>query len=182
MAGGKAKNNALKVGLGEAGDTATTRRVGPQGVENVLQGGGTSEITVWFGDLGPFGGNGEKGRRSTHDFSQTNHGEVSAADSRRDIGDALGRSSAGSGRNTAVNELYMETTSNRDTVGGVATNIQSVCRGEGIQGGWAQDGGLVTLRGDREATSGNLDRSLTGSKEEEDTGRDSHTVGDRGRW
>ena len=46
MADGKAKHHVHKVGLGEAGDTATTRRGGPQGVGIFLQGGGTSNITI----------------------------------------------------------------------------------------------------------------------------------------
>ena len=53
----------LQVDLGGAGDTATNRKGGPQGIINVLQGGGTSNITVWFGELSPFGGNGEESIR-----------------------------------------------------------------------------------------------------------------------
>ena len=54
--------------------------------------------------------------------------------SRRDMGDAWGDSSAGSGCNTVRNDLYRETTGNFGTVGGVSTNIQSVCRGERLRG------------------------------------------------
>ena len=75
-----------KVGLGEAGDTTKTRRGKHQGVRNVLQGGGTSNITLWFGVLGPFGGNVEEGRRSTHIFSQADHGEARASESGKDMG------------------------------------------------------------------------------------------------
>ena len=49
-------------------------------------------------------------------------------DSRRDMGDNQGRSSAGSVMNVVRNDLYRETTGNRGIVGGVATNIRSVCR------------------------------------------------------
>ena len=118
--------------MGEDGDTATTRRGIPQGVGNVLQGGGTSNITVLFGYFGPFGGNGEEGRRNTNRFSLIDHGEYSAADSRRYMGDAQGRSSARSGRNTVVNDIYRETIDNRVTVGGVATDIRSVFRVESL--------------------------------------------------
>ena len=88
MVGRKAKHHARKVGLGEARYTTMTRRGGSQGVGNILQGGGTINMTVWFAYLGPFGGNGEKGRRITHIFSHTDHGEASAVGSRRDMGDA----------------------------------------------------------------------------------------------
>ena len=77
-----------------------------QGVSNVLQGGITSDINIWFRDLGPFGGNGKEGRRSTHIFSQTDHKEASAEDSRQDMGDAQGGSSVGRGGNIFGNDLY----------------------------------------------------------------------------
>ena len=59
LAGVKTKHLACKVGMGEAWDTATTRRGRFQGVGKVLKGIGTSNITVWFRDLCPFGGNGK---------------------------------------------------------------------------------------------------------------------------
>ena len=106
MDGGKAKHPARKFGLGQAGYNATTIRGGPQGVGNVLQGGVTSDITIWFRDLGPFGGNVKEGRRRTHIFSQTDHKETSAVDSRQDMGDAQVGSSAGSGGKIFGNDLY----------------------------------------------------------------------------
>ena len=63
------------------------------------------------------------------------HGEASVADRRRDVGDARGGSSAGSGGNAADDDLYRETAGNRGTVGDVTTNILSVYRGEGLRGG-----------------------------------------------
>ena len=90
----------------EAGNNDTMRRGGPQCVGNVLQGGGTSDITVWFGDLSPFSGNGEECRRRTRGFYQTDHVEASTADIRRYMGDARGRSSAGSSGNTVGNVIY----------------------------------------------------------------------------
>ena len=131
-----AKRHVGKVSLGKDGDTANTRRGGPQGVGNVLQGGGTSDITVWLGYLGPFGGNSEEGIRSTHGFSQIDHGEAILADSRRYMGDIRGGIGAGSGGNTVVNDLYRETKGNRGTVGGVGTDIRSGCRVESLRGGW----------------------------------------------
>ena len=50
---GKAKKLVSKLGLGETGDTNLTVKVRPQGGGNVLQGGGPSNITVWFVDVGP---------------------------------------------------------------------------------------------------------------------------------
>ena len=58
--------------------------------------------------------------------------------------------------------INIEMPGNRGTVGGVATDIRSVCRGEGL--GRTQDGGLVAPRGNGDATLGNLGRSLMGSK------------------
>ena len=75
--------------------------------------------------------------------------------------DARGISSAVSGGNVVVDDLYRETGVNHGTVGGVATDIQSVRKGEGIRGGWTQEGGLVAPRGDRETTSGQIGRSFT---------------------
>ena len=45
-----------------------------------------------------------------------------------------------------------------------------------------QEGGFVAPRGDRETTSGNIGRIVTGGKEEEATGRESHAVGAKGSW
>ena len=132
MAGDKAENLTRKVGLGETGDTAPTGRGIPQSGGNVLQGDVTSNITVWFGDVGHFGVNGEKGRVGTYGILQTYHGDAIMEDSRRDVGDARGRSSAGNGGNTVSDDIYKETSGNRGTVGGLTTNIRSVCRGEGI--------------------------------------------------
>ena len=83
-----------------------------------------------FRDVGPFGGNVEESRRVTHRLTQTDHGEASTADRRRDIRDARGGISAGSGGNTVGDDLYRETVGNRGSFGGVTTNIRSVCRGE----------------------------------------------------
>ena len=44
--------------------------------------------------------------------------------------DYRGGSIIRSGRDEFENELYRETEGNRGTVGGVATDIRSVCRGE----------------------------------------------------
>ena len=73
--------------------------------------------------MGPFGGNGVEGKRGTHRVPQEDHREVSAAYRRRDVGDAQGRSSAGSGRNVVSYDQYRETAGNRGKVGGVITNI-----------------------------------------------------------
>ena len=44
--------------MGETGGTALTGRGRTKGVGNVVQGGGSSDTTVWFGDVGTFGSNG----------------------------------------------------------------------------------------------------------------------------
>ena len=105
MAGCAAKHHARKFGLGESGETDPAGRGRTQGVINFLQGGGPSNITVCFGDVGTFSGNGEEGRSGTHRLPQTDHGEVSAADRRRDVGDDWGGSSVGSVRNAVGDDL-----------------------------------------------------------------------------
>ena len=147
-------NCVHKVSLGETGNTAPTGRGRTHGGGNVLQGGGPSDITVWFGDVGTFGGNGKEDRRVTQRVPHKYHGETIVADRRREVGDDRGGSSAESDENAVDDDLYGKTTGNCGTVGGVTTDIRSVCRGEGIQGGWMQEGGLVAPRGDRDTTSG----------------------------
>ena len=73
--------------------------------------------------MGTFGGNGEEFRGHTHGVSKIDHGEASTIDSIRDVGDAQGRSSTGSGGNLVNDDLHRETTGNRGTVGGVAAYI-----------------------------------------------------------
>ena len=82
----------------------------------------------------PFGGNREEGRMGTHGISQTYHGDVSASDIRRDMGDSRGGSSVGSSGNKVGDDLYKDMAGKSGTMGGVTTNIRRVCRGEGIQG------------------------------------------------
>ena len=86
--------------------------------------------------MGPLGSNIEEERRVTHGLPQKNHGEVSAADRRKDEGDAQGTSSLGNGGNAVGDDLYRETVGNRGIVDGATTNIQSVSMEEGIQGRW----------------------------------------------
>ena len=142
-----------KVGLGETGNTSLMERGRTQGGGNVLQGSGPINITVCFGDMGTFGGNGEEGRGSTQRIYHTDHEESSAADRRREVGDTRCRSIVGSGRNAVGDNLYMDTAGNRGTVGGVTTDIQSVCREEGLQRGgcrreawWRQEAIYKQLR------------------------------------
>ena len=54
----------------------------------IIHGVSPNNITLWFGDLGPFGGNVEEGRRGTYGLPQIDHKEASAAYSRQDMGDA----------------------------------------------------------------------------------------------
>ena len=113
-----------------------TRRGITQGGGNVLQGDGSSDTTVWFGDVGPFVSNGDEGRREAHRVPHTDHGEASAAVRRQGVGDDRGRRSAVGSGNAVGDELYRETAGNRGTVGGVTTTIISVCKGEGKWRGW----------------------------------------------
>ena len=61
-----AEHHARKVGLGSTGNTDPTRRGRPQGDGNVIQGGGSSNTTVWVGDVGTFDRNVEEGGRDAH--------------------------------------------------------------------------------------------------------------------
>ena len=74
------KRHSRKVGMGEVGDTAETRRGGTKGVRNSLQGSITSGTTFWILDLGDFGGYGVECRGNTHVFSSIYHWETSATD------------------------------------------------------------------------------------------------------
>ena len=93
---------------------------------NVLQDDGPSDVTAWFGDAGPFCGNGEEGIRVTHRLPQKYHGQVSVAYRRRYVVDARSAISAGSGGNAVGDYICRYTAVNHGTVGGVMTNIQSV--------------------------------------------------------
>ena len=157
-----AEHHACKVGLRETGDTALTGRGIPQGGGNVLQGSGSSDTTVWFGDVGPFGSNGEEGRRDTHRVPQTYHWEASVEVRRRDVGYARGGSIVGIRGNAVGDDLYRETAGMRGKLGGVATTIQSVCKVEGLRRGWTHEGGLVVPRGNIETALFHLVRNLTG--------------------
>ena len=73
--------------------------------------------------MGPFSGNGKEGRRGTHRVHQTYHGEASASDNIRDMGDAQGGRIAVYGKNAVGNDLYREKAGKRVTVGGVTTDV-----------------------------------------------------------
>ena len=98
MSSNKRKYHARKDSLGEVGKTVKMVREGPQGVGNVLQGGGTSGTNFWLVDFGNYGSNGDIGH--IHGFSETNQGEARATNIRRDMGDSQGRSSMVSGNNS----------------------------------------------------------------------------------
>ena len=107
----------------ETGDTASTGGGITQGVGNFLQGGGTGDSIVWFGDVGNFGGSGEEGRGYTHRVPATDNVDVSEAVRRRDMGDAGGgRRTRGIGK-AVSKDLHIATTGNRGAVGGATSLI-----------------------------------------------------------
>ena len=112
--------------MGETMDTDPTARGRPQGGGNVLHVGDPSYATVWFRDVGTFGGNGEESIRVAHRVPQTDQWEASTVDKRRGVGDERGRSSVGKGGNSVGDDLYREIEGKHGTVGGVMTNIRSV--------------------------------------------------------
>ena len=71
------RRNAKRVQrlLGRLGGFAKKGRGGPQSVRHVLQGGDIGGTSLWLGQLGNIGGNGEDGGGDAHRVSDTNHGE-----------------------------------------------------------------------------------------------------------
>ena len=114
------------IGLGDTGDTAPTGRGRTQGVGNFLQGGGSENSTVWVGDVGPFGGNGEEGGGDTHLVPSEGHWESSEAVKRRDIWDARGGKRTGDSGNPFGEDLHRETAGNHGSVGGATSYIWCV--------------------------------------------------------
>ena len=100
-----------------------------EGIGNFIQGGGASNSIVWVRDVGPFGSNGEKGRGDTHGVSATDHGDVSKAVLRRNMGDAGGGRRTRGSRNADGEDLHRSTTGNCGTVGGATSVIWGVCKG-----------------------------------------------------
>ena len=109
--------------MGETGDTALKRGNTTQGIENFLQGGGAGDYIVWVGYLGPFGKNGEEGRRDTHRVPLSYHVEESEGNRRQDIGDAWGGMRTGGSGNTVGGDLPRYTAGNLGTVGGATSLI-----------------------------------------------------------
>ena len=68
-----------KVALGETFETDLMREDRTQGIGNFIQGGGAGNSTVWVGDVGPFGDNGEECGRYTHWVPLSDHGGLSEA-------------------------------------------------------------------------------------------------------
>ena len=65
-------------------------------------------------------------------MAQADNGEAGAAEGRREVGDSQGISSAGSGGNSVVVELYRETTGGGGTVGGASDDFLYLFRREGL--------------------------------------------------
>ena len=81
-------------------------------------------------------------------LSDTDRGEASAADSRRDMVDAQVGISSGSSNNSVVDDLHRDMTGNRGTVGGTADNILIVSRREGLQRVGVREVCMVDPRGE----------------------------------
>ena len=78
--------------------------------------------------MGNFSGNGAEGKGVTHRFPSVDHGEAGWTVYRKDMGDARGGSSAGSGGNAVGSYIHRDMSDNRSTVGSVADNIRSARR------------------------------------------------------
>ena len=72
--------------------------------------------------MGTIGRNGAEVIGNKHEFYSADHGEAGATVSIRDMGDARGGNSAGSGRNAVKDDLHRETAGKRSTVGRIVTN------------------------------------------------------------
>ena len=79
-------------GLGEVGEVDKKGIGIPQSGGNILQGGDTGGTTLWIGDLGNFGGDGEDGGGDSHRVSKAYHGEAGAGERIWDVGDSQGGS------------------------------------------------------------------------------------------
>ena len=66
---------------------------------------------------------------------------------RQDRVDSLGVISTGSGGNSVSNDLHQNNTGQVATVSGAVTNLQGVHKGDGLQGGRAQERLVVESRG-----------------------------------
>ena len=86
-------------------------------------GSGTDSNNFWHGDLGTFGSDGEERRGHTNWFYEADNGEAVAEEGRKEVGDSQGISSSGSGGNSVVDELHMETIWDGDIVIGAADNF-----------------------------------------------------------
>ena len=118
-----AKHHAREVGLGEAGNT--TLEVGGryQGVGKFIQGGGAGNSSLWVGDVGTFGINGEEDRGDTHGVPETNHREESEVVRRWDMGDARGGRRTRGSRNPVGWDLHIVTAGNLGAVVGSTSLI-----------------------------------------------------------
>ena len=109
--------------MGETGDTDLTGGGRTQGVGNFLQGGGAGNSIIWVGDMGNFRVNGKEGSRDTHRVPAADHRESGKVIRRRDMVDARGGRRM-RGRGSEVGEdLYIETSGNRGSLGGATSLI-----------------------------------------------------------
>ena len=67
--------------------------------------------------------NGDNVERVTHQVTVKNHGEAGALDGGQDVGDTVGRGSAGSDGDTVSGHLHYLETGEDGSVGGAAANI-----------------------------------------------------------
>ena len=109
--------------MGEIGEDSKKLSGGTQCGGNVLQGGDTGGTTIWLRYLGNIGGNGEDFGGGGNGVSNTNHGESSTVEDRRDMGYYQVVSSSGSGGNPGVNDLHCKKNGYSCTVGGAVTNM-----------------------------------------------------------
>ena len=86
-------------------------------------GSGTDSNNFWHGDLGTFGSDEEERRGHTNWFYEADNGEAVAEEGRKEVGDSQVKRNAGSGGDSVVDELHLETIQDSDTVIGAADDF-----------------------------------------------------------
>ena len=82
--------------------------------------------------MGPISNNGDYGISDTHHISETDHGEAGAVEVGWGVGYSKGGGSVGSGGNPVVNNLNCNKAGYGGTVGGAASDVLGILKGDGL--------------------------------------------------
>ena len=110
-------------GLGEVREVANMGRGGTQIGGNILLGVDTGGNTLWLGDLGTIGGDGEDGGGDAHQVSEKIHREAGAEEGIQDVDDYQDGISVIIVSKPFRNDLHRKNIGDIGTVGGFASNF-----------------------------------------------------------